>query len=402
MATLNVTGDIPRVFTEADSQRLDGHHAGADSIAEAALVAREASEQELQHWDSLVTSFPNQRVVHRRSWAESIQASTGARAVFLVFERHGEVVGCLPGLIRRVGPMRLFGSPLVGWQTCSMGPAFDTRRVKTRELMSSAIALLERRFGVHHIELISGDLDDTTMRGLGFRPESIPTLRAPLNPGDPSRTLKQLRDSARRNVRRAERLGLVGHVETDETFVDEAYAQMKEVFVRGGNVVPFTHRRVLEFFRHMKDANTLLAVSVCLPDSDTRIATGLFTIDGRELFLWQWAHRTRYRWYRPTELMTWIAMKAAMDAGCTTFDLMGPGEFKEKFGAQPDLSQYRWVRSRYRWMAHARDVGESGYRWQQAVRGKLLRTVSDLWKREKDAPQGETTTSGGDAAGRDE
>ena len=400
MATFNVTGGVPRGFAKTDSTPVNGRHTNAGSFASAAVVAREASEQELGSWDSLVTSFPNHRVVHRRCWAESIQASTGAQAVFLVFERRGEIVGCLPGLIRRIGPLRLFGSPLVGWQTCSMGPAFDVGRVTTVELMSAAIALLENRFGVHHIELIGGDLEDAAMRALGFRAEPIPTLRAPLNPGDPGRTLKQLRDSARRNVRRAERLGLVGRIETDESFVDEAYEQMKEVFVRGGNVVPFTHRRVLEFFRHMKDAGTLLAVSVSLPNSDTRIATGLFTIDGRELFLWQWAHRTRHRWYRPTELMTWIAMKAAMDAGCTTFDLMGPGDFKEKFGAEPDLSQYRWVRSRYGWMTHARDVGESSYRWQQAVRGKVLRSLSDWWRREKDASPENRATS--DAAGRDE
>ena len=227
-------------------------------------TARSAWSKESRNWDSLVTSFPNHRVVHRRCWAESIQASTGARAVFLVFERHGEVVGCLPGLIRRVGPLRLFGSPLVGWQTCSMGPAFDTRRVTTGELMSSVITLLEGRFGVHHIELISGELDDAAMRDLGFRAESIPTLRAPLNPGDPGRTLKQLRDSARRNVRRAERLGLVARAETDETFVDDAYEQMKEVFVRGGNVVPFTHRssaRILSPHEGSKHAARRLGLS---------------------------------------------------------------------------------------------------------------------------------------------
>src|SRR2546422_9454137 len=59
----------------------------------------------------------------------------------------------------RLGFVRLFGSPLPGWQTPSMGPVFDRRRVTTQELATSLIVFLERRYGVQHIELMGNDFE---------------------------------------------------------------------------------------------------------------------------------------------------------------------------------------------------------------------------------------------------
>jgi len=124
----------------------------------------------------------------------------------------------------------------------------------------------------------------------------------------------------------------------------------------------------------MKQARRLIAVSVLMPDG-TCIATGTFFIDDRELHLWMWAHRTRYRWYRPTELMTWTVMQRALQAGCVTFDLNGEGLFKEKFGAVPDSTKHRWVLSNPTWLTSLRFWAERGYRVQQAIRGHVARLV---------------------------
>jgi CelD/BcsL family acetyltransferase involved in cellulose biosynthesis len=263
-----------------------------------------------------------------------------------------------------------------------MGPVFDPLKISTAEMIGAAVGLLEERYDNDYIELIGGSLDRAEMRALGFQEEPIPTFRAPLHPGDEKKTLAQLKDSARRNIRRGMKLGLVTRFETDIGFVDEAYDQMREVFVRGGNAIPFGKKRVLEYFRHMKESGALVAISVYLPGGTTSIATGLFTISGDELRLWQWAHRTRFRWYRPTELMTWAVMAKAIEAGCTTFDLMGLGDFKQKFGAVVDDSQCRWMRSRHAWLTQLRHLAEKSFRWQQAIRGQLARCRLRLYREE--------------------
>jgi CelD/BcsL family acetyltransferase involved in cellulose biosynthesis len=206
-----------------------------------------------------------------------------------------------------------------------------------------------------------------------FRNEELPTYRAALYPGDENRTMRAMKESARRNVKRGIKLGLEVRFEEDESFIDEHYDQLREVFARGGNMVPFGKKRALEFFRHMKSSGNLLAVSVYLPDGGPNIATGMFTVEGKELLLWMWTHRTQYRWYRPTELMTWTVMKKAMEMGCDTFDFMGRGDFKAKFGAELDNTKQRWTWSRYQWLAATRTVASRGYKWQQSVRGRMVR-----------------------------
>src|SRR5262245_11096776 len=96
---------------------------------------REAQPFEIDCWDELVRQFPNHRVTHTRAWIDSLVASGFGRPLYLVFQRGDDLVGCIPGLVVSIGPWRLFGSPRVGWQTLSMGPAFDPSRITTSELL---------------------------------------------------------------------------------------------------------------------------------------------------------------------------------------------------------------------------------------------------------------------------
>jgi hypothetical protein len=334
---------------------------------------RELSQNEVHGWDQLVRQFSNHRVVHTQAWIRSLTASGLGRPVFMIFEKDNQIVGCMPGLLSEIGPIRLFGSPPPASQTASMGPLFHPGLVTTSELMEALVPFLEGELGVDHMEIMSPDLDSASMVGLGFRGEPWPTYRVRLHPEDPARSLRAFKESARRNVNRAIKLGLQVRFESDESFVDEHYEQVTEVYVRGGHAVNFKRQRVLECFRQLRESGNLLAVSVILPDKPTVIATGMFTIEGTELLLWTWAHRSEHRWYRPTELMTWRVMQRAMEAGCHTFDLMGLGEFKTKFGAELDSRKYRWVKSRYRWLMGMRDLAAKGLQWHQSLRGRVVR-----------------------------
>ena len=165
--------------------------------------------------------FDNYRISHKLSWIYSLQSTVKGRPLFLIYERAGRIVGCIPGFLTSIGPVRLFGSPLQGWQTVSMGPVFDSNAVATNELVPPLIEFLKTRYGVHHIEIISSELDQQVMNDLRFRNEPLPTYRAPLFPNDPDRSMRTMKDSARRNVRRGIKLGLEVKFEDDEAFVDE-------------------------------------------------------------------------------------------------------------------------------------------------------------------------------------
>jgi glycosyltransferase involved in cell wall biosynthesis len=344
------------------------------------VAIREATPLERRDWDALVERFPGSRVVHKRAWTEWLEATGSGTPLFLVFERAGAIVGALPGLVVRMGPFQLYGSSLPGWQTPAMGPVFDPSRLSTQEIVSVLVPFLERQHGIHHVEIVSPHLDAAAMTAAGFRGECVPTYRAPLYPDDESRTLGALKENARRNIRRAEKLGVTVRFHEDDRFVAEHYDQVREVFVRGGHSVSFDEHRMRQLFERMRAEGKLIAVSAHAPDGAS-IATGMFVMDGRELLLWSWAHRTAHRSYRPTELLTWTVIKRALAAGCDTFDLMGLGEFKTKFGAVLDTSGTRWVRSRHRWITRTRDLASLVYRWQQAIRGRIARVRMFGWGR---------------------
>src|SRR2546426_12313602 len=103
--------------------------------------------------DGRVALFETRRIVHTRAWIEWLQGCGCGTPLYLVFQRDGAIVGAIPGLLVRMGLLRLYGSPLPGWQTPEMGPVFDPRHVSTEELVGALVSFLERRHGVHHVEI---------------------------------------------------------------------------------------------------------------------------------------------------------------------------------------------------------------------------------------------------------
>src|SRR2546428_10444815 len=141
------------------------------------LAIREASPLELAGWDELVQRFDNHRIVPTRAWINWLEACGHGRPLYLILELDGQVVGCVPGLVVRLGFVRLFGSPLPGWQTPSLGPVFDRRRVTTQELAASLIAFLERPRGGPHIGLHGHDLGGAAVARAGLSGLAGPTRR---------------------------------------------------------------------------------------------------------------------------------------------------------------------------------------------------------------------------------
>jgi CelD/BcsL family acetyltransferase involved in cellulose biosynthesis len=344
---------------------------------------REATPQEIAAWDQIVQQFPGWRVFHLRAWIESIEAFAGVKATYLMVEKHGAPVGCVPGFVVRFGPIRVFGSPREGWQTDAMGPVFDATSVSTSEVLSALIAFLERRYGVHHIEMAGSALDAAAMEGLGFRGQKVFTYRMPLFPGDEARTLSAVHSRTRTYMRSLKKGNLTVSFDADSAFVEEHYAQIQGVFARRGKSVPFSKDRVLQLVNHLKPTGHLLTVAVRKSDDGRCIGTGMFLTAGAEMYLWSWAHREEFGRLHPIELLTWVAMQKGMEAGCTSLDFSGGGQAKAKYGAFPDETNVRWLRSRYQWLAELRHLALRCYRMQQSARGRVKRLAT----RPRRAPQ---------------
>lgn len=111
-------------------------------MVKALVTCREADQQEIVRWDEIVGQFDNHRMFHREDWLRSVRESTGAQLLHLVFERNHEIVGCLPGFLTSVGPIRFFCSPREGWQAGIIGPAFDPGKLSTHDMITGLMPFL--------------------------------------------------------------------------------------------------------------------------------------------------------------------------------------------------------------------------------------------------------------------
>jgi hypothetical protein len=341
------------------------------------VIVRQATPEEVLSWDELIARFPNHRVFHKKTWLESLQAFSGAKPLYLMFEKEGALAAMLPGFLTKVAGLNLFVSPREGWQTGSMGIA-SLAEISPAETLAGLIPYLEGRHRVQHIEMICRGQDTRDISSLGFSVEEMETQTVQLLPGPEEVTLKHLPQKTRNQLRKAQKMGLVARIAEQESFVDEFYTQAQLVFTRNRHAIPFARNRVLQLFRFMRSSGNLLPISVHLPQNDACIATGLFLANGREMFLWGWAHRQEYGSLCPMELLTWTAMRAGIASGFTSLDMAGGGKAKEKYGALPDHGTTRWLRSRYGWLTWLRASAKRGYRWQQSMRGRLRASLAGM------------------------
>src|SRR5690606_985008 len=118
---LSLSGIRHRIDEHAADYQDTSHLEVSMSVASSVSV-REATSREATEWDSIVKRFPNHRITHLTPWINSLVDAGIGKPLLLVTERDGDIVACTPGLLTRLGPLRLFGSPLPGWQTLGMGP----------------------------------------------------------------------------------------------------------------------------------------------------------------------------------------------------------------------------------------------------------------------------------------
>ena len=335
------------------------------------ICFREASPIEMEHWDELVMQFPNYQIFHMFGWVKSIEAFSGARALFLIGEQNQKIVACCPGLLYWFAGMRFFGSPREGWQTECMGPAFNPEDVTTTNLISSFLRFLHRVYRVIYIEISSRTLNQSEMRQLGFWEEPIPTLRTHFSAGGAGQMYKELDGKTRNQLRKSIKLGLVAKIGQADDFVNIFYMQLEEVFKRRKVALPFSRERVAVICKYLNNPVHLLPISVFLPDTNECIASGIFLTANHEAYLWGWAHRQEYGSYCPIELLTWTAMEIAMQRGCTSLDFGGLGKAKTKYNSVLDNDNKRWMISSIPGLIQSRFATRQAYRWQQKIRGQI-------------------------------
>jgi hypothetical protein len=294
-----------------------------------------------------------------------VAASQGAEPVFAAVQEGNRVVGRFTGLLVRKFGVRILGSPMPGWTTSYMGFNLDPSVSRTaalvalerfafRTLKCVHFEIMDRRF--HSPDIIHADFVFKTQRGYE------------IDLSKPSEALRSAMDPAcRRCIRKAEKNGVHVEIATDESFADDYFAQLKDVFAKQRLVPTYSLERVRALIRHLLPTGNLLLLRAMSREGKC-IATGIFPAYHDTMFFWGGASWRAHQDVRPNEAVQWFAMQYWKNRGITRYDMVGMADYKRKYGGYE--IQVPWVRqSRYRAFEHFRTTAKLAFSIVQRLRG---------------------------------
>ena len=306
----------------------------------------------------------------RPEWLEFLSRTQGVEPIVAeVTSACGDYLGSFYGAIKKVGPLRILGSPLPGWGTSYMG--FARRKgasVRSVELLRALTAFAWDELRCVHMEICDRNMarDELVESGFRVEPGHHTGWEVDLRPSEDALWMN-LKPACRRAVRKARKSGVtVQEVEPDDAFIAEYYAQMIEVFGRQGLTPTYGLRRIRGLVDTVGVAGKLMALRVQGQDGES-IACGLFPYGDGVVYFWGGYSRQGALALRPNDILHWEVMVRARQRGCSRYDLSGRGDYKEKFGAyRIDVPGGR--RSRILLLEHARTVRQQAFRFAQRLR----------------------------------
>jgi hypothetical protein len=317
------------------------------------------------------------RIVYQTlPWIKFIARTQYAEPVVAVLSRHDETLGYFTGLIVKKFGFRVLGSPFPGWSTPYMG--FNLRSDVTRALAMEALSVFAfNDMKCHHVELMDRYMVPDDYQHLGFETSMFDSFELDLTLTE-DELWRNMRQDCRESIRKAGRSGVVVEEALDMEFADDYYEQLKHVFAVKNSVPPFGVDRVRQLIAFMEPTGNLLMLRARNKEG-TCIATSIRLAANRTVFAWgsaSWRHFSRVR---PNEMLQWYAIKYWKARGMRTFDLVGRGDYKLKYGSRPIVVP--WVRkSKSPGIAFLRFAAEESFRAVQDTLGKLAHIVERFRK----------------------
>jgi len=301
-------------------------------------LARLGDLSEQDRIDDFLDAQAEATPFHSRAWMEAVETATGPRALVLLCEERGRIVGLLP--LHRV--TSLFGDVLVS-SGFAVGGGILAETPRVAELLAQAAQELAARLGCPAIELRGGALPEHR-EGWTVRRDAHAGFVAPLAADDEAQLL-----AIPRKQRAEVRKGLANDLEirVGASAADRAmhYAVYAES-VRNLGTPVFPRRLFAAVLDRFGDAADILSVL----HRGAPVASVL-SLYWRGAVMPYWGGGIRAaRELRANDAMYFALMRQARERGCDRFDFgrskvgSGPYHFKRNWGFAPQpLAYAQWT-----------------------------------------------------------
>jgi GNAT acetyltransferase-like protein len=317
-------------------------------------------------WNRL-DSFSDRVVFQTQAWLNFIGETQNGEPVIAEISGESGIIGYFSGVIVRKAGIPILGSSFPGWTTPYMG--FNLVPGITRASVLPAFERwVFREVKCLHFEVSDLSFTPEDISGLGLSQSAYESYRTDLMRSE-EELFNAMTSACRRCIRKAEKSGVVVEQAKDDSFADEYYEQLKDVFAKQGQTPTYGVDRVRALVKHLRPTGNLLLLRACSADG-TCIGTGIYPGMNKTAEFWGNASWRQHQHLRPNETLHWYAMRYWKSRGAELFDWGGGGEYKEKYGVAP-LRVPWFYKSRYKWVGTARDQLRSLYYRTRPLIGRL-------------------------------
>jgi hypothetical protein len=150
----------------------------------------------------------------------------------------------------------------------------------------------------------------------------------------------KIRSNARRNIQKAEKMGVMVDEVTNLDQLAPVYSVLKDVYKR--LQVPLPNESLFRSSFHVLHPRNMLRILVARLD-DLAIGALMLLVHQGVITYWYTGALREFSAYRPSDLLVWRALKLGAESGCRVFDFGGGGrpdveygvrDFKAKFGGE--------------------------------------------------------------------
>lgn len=304
-----------------------------------AMLLKEIDERLYSQWYFRHRSdLANHSPYHHPAWLGAVSDGIGFQLKIVGAFEGGDLVAAVPGFLTRRGPFRLFGSPLRGTLTSYLGPLGTASTVQGENLLrlvADCNAFARRAWGIRYGRYTLRDTPAQTPPAFDqtWAVQHPGSYRLEL-PGDEEALWSGLKSDCRRNIRRAERLGI------EVVPFDDAprFCRMLDGTYRRHGSTSFHPQRFFNALLTRLSQHGILDSWGAKLDGEV-VAAGLFLKDDREMHFVSGASVSGNGNLPTSYPLHWRAIQAAARSGLHCFNsdasrIQSIDQFKKAFGLQ--------------------------------------------------------------------
>ena len=261
---------------------------------------------EFPHWNESLRSLPGHSFFHTSSWAETLRKSYGYQPFYFTLWQGGRLSAILPCMGIRSALTGRRGVCLPFTDYCE--PAVSDA-AQFQEMFAAAVDLgKKQRWQYLEIQGRGGLFPERGAVRMALRPYPRPDGRVP-------EVFSGLRDSTRRNIRKAEKEGIDVTVSASPDAV-KAFCRLNAITRRDHGLPPQPRRFFQNVYDHILSKN--MGFIVLASFRGAAIAANVYFHFGDQLIYKYGASDRAFQHLRANNLVMWEAIKWGCDHGYRT------------------------------------------------------------------------------------